>query len=387
MRMRNLFFRKIFMSAAVMTAGFFAASAASAAPSAAQSAIVDVICDTRLGTGALTSLNDGGYVVTVGHVAINPKNQAAASQCVVGFVTDDTLEPTTYYHATIEHAVFDERLSRDFAVLKLGIKISGPGTMPSVPLKTNEFAGEGDGISIHGYPEGSKTQQTSNGTIKNFRRGTIGTDAPITQGYSGAPALDAAGNIVGIADRVNYTDDSKTGERHIIDYELGDVQALIAWMDTFGSHMHDRYLTHADAARFDAAHLVYRHEDSGCGYIVQANVATSSLYCLLNGPYRLVFPNEPTYFSWYPDFKSVQTITAPNAAEYQLIGNVTMRAGSLVKIQTDPKVYVVTDSIGTIRWVPTEDLAKLLFGDNWAKQVHDVPVEFFQNYHIADPLQ
>jgi hypothetical protein len=384
--MRPLF-HKLMTSAAVVAASFFAATVASAAPTPLQSAVVDVVCDTRLGTGALTSLNDGGYVVTVGHVAINPTNHVQATQCAVGFVTDDTLEPTTYYRATVEHAVFDERVSRDYAVLKLGEKLSGKGSMPSVTLKTDEFASIGDHLTAYGFPEGSKNMKTSEGSIKNFRRGAVVTDAAITQGYSGGPAVDANGNIVGIAQRVNYTDDAKTGERHIIDYEFGDVQAIIAWMDTFGSRQHDRYLTHADQGKFDNAHLVYRHEDSGCGYVVSTSSASSSLYCLLNGPYRLVFPNEAVYYSWFPDFAKVELIKPDNVAEYQLIGNVSMRAGSLVKIQTDPKVYVVTDSIGTIRWVPTEDLAKTLFGDNWAKQVRDVPVEFFLNYHIADPLQ
>ncbi len=374
------------MSGAALAAGFVVAGSVSAAPNAIQGAVAKIICDTRLGTGALTSLNDGGYVVTVGHVAMNPNNQELASQCVVGFATGDSLVPDTYFHATVEHAIFDERVSRDFAVLKLGTKISGKGSLPSAPIKTNEFATVGDHLTVYGFPEGGEDMKTSDGSIKNFRRGSIGSDAVITQGYSGGPAVDAGGNVVGIADRVNYTDDDKTGERKIIDYELGDVMNLIAWMDTFGSRLHDRYLTHADAARFDGAHLAYRQEDSGCGYVVSAPTS-SSLYCLLNGPYRLVFPNEATYFSWYPDFKNVELITPTNASEYRLIGNVTMRAGSLVKIQTDPKVYVVTDSIGTIRWVPTEDLARTVFGDNWAKRVHDVPVEFFLNYHIADPLQ
>ncbi len=373
-------------SSVVIAFSFFAAATAFAAPIPQQSAIVEVICDTRLGTGSLTSLNDGGYVVTVGHVAIDPQTHVPSAQCVVGFISDDTLEPTTYYHASVEHAVFDERLSRDYAVLKLGTKISGKGSLPTVPLMTDEFAAVGDSLTMYGFPESSKSMQAATGTVKTFRRGEVASDVPITPGYSGGPALDAHGNMIAIADRVNFVDDPKTGVRTIIDYDLGDILGLITWMDTFGYRRHDTYLTHADPARFDNAHLTYRHEESGCDYVV-ATPASSSLYCLLNGPYRLVFPNEAVYYSWFPDFSNVENITGVNLAEYQLIGNVSMRAGSLVKIQTDPKVYVVTDSIGTLRWVPNEDLAKTLFGTDWAKQVHDVPVEFFLNYHVADPLQ
>jgi hypothetical protein len=112
-----------------------------------------------------------------------------------------------------------------------------------------------------------------------------------------------------------------------------------------------------------------------------------TLYCLLSGPYRLVFPNETTFFSWYPDFGGVVYVTSKNLAEYRLVGNVTMRAGSLVKIRTDPKVYVVTDSLGTLRWVQTEDRARALFGDSWATKVSDVPDVFFADYSVGEPVQ
>ena len=95
---------------------------------------------------------------------------------------------------------------------------------------------------------------------------------------------------------------------------------------------------------------------------------------------RYVFPNSQTYFTWYADFSSVQTISAGDLAEITIGGNVTYRPGvKLVKVTTDPKVYAVS-SHGTLRWMQTEALATALYGTNWSAQVNDIPDAFFTNY-------
>ena len=65
---------------------------------------------------------------------------------------------------------------------------------------------------------------------------------------------------------------------------------------------------------------------------------------------------------------------------------MTMKPGSLIKIESDPKVYLVSDIDGTLRWIPTEERAKELYGDGWAGFVKDVPVTFFSSYTIGAPL-
>lgn len=371
--------------AAVVATALFAFPAA-AAPSATEQAVAYVVCGQRQGSGALVSLADGGYVLTVGHVAMDPVTRAIAESCRVGFPTDESLQPKLFYQATVVHAVFETRSDRDIAVLKLGSKISnGPGSLPQ-PLKTNEFAVPGDALTAHGFPGGLTTMKSAAGKVLSYSRGTLLSDAPISQGYSGGPVVDAAGRLIAIAERVSYEIDEKTGEQRVLDYEFGDIVAIIAWLDTFGPRAHDAYLTHADTPRFDDAPYVIREEAPGCSHIVRTQTI-STVYCLLGGPYRLVFPNEATYFSWYPDYAGIQYITDQNVAEYQLIGNVTMKAGSLVKIQTDPRVYLVTDSLGTLRWITTEGLARALFGDGWATKVRDVPDAFFTDHRIGEPIE
>ncbi|HSD12376.1 MAG TPA: hypothetical protein VLC10_02350 [Patescibacteria group bacterium] len=107
-------------------------------------------------------------------------------------------------------------------------------------------------------------------------------------------------------------------------------------------------------------------------------------YCGMDGK-RYVFPNQETYLSWYPDFKGVVLIDAAVLAKIPIGGNITYKPGSLVKVQTDPKVYAVSKG-GLLRWIETEDAAVALYGTGWAKLVHDVPDVFFLNYVIGPPI-
>jgi hypothetical protein len=102
---------------------------------------------------------------------------------------------------------------------------------------------------------------------------------------------------------------------------------------------------------------------------------------------RYVFPYLKVYNSWYSDFSSVKTITDEQLATITIGGNVTYKPGvKMVKINTDPKVYAVAAK-GTLRWIKTEQIAKELYGDNWANLVEDVPDAFFVNYQMGEPIE
>lgn len=98
---------------------------------------------------------------------------------------------------------------------------------------------------------------------------------------------------------------------------------------------------------------------------------------------RLSFPNEKTYFTWYTDFSNITKITDAELAAIQLAGNVTYRPGSrMIKVQSDPRVYVVDDG-GTLRWVQTEQIATSLYGSDWAKKIDDLSDAFFSDYQTG----
>lgn len=101
---------------------------------------------------------------------------------------------------------------------------------------------------------------------------------------------------------------------------------------------------------------------------------------------RYVFPNEKVFYSWYEDFSSVKILTDDEVNSLPIGGNVTYKPNSrLVKIPNDPKVYAVS-SAGQLRWIQNEEVAKRIFGDNWAKRVDDVPDSMFANYQQGQTI-
>lgn len=115
--------------------------------------------------------------------------------------------------------------------------------------------------------------------------------------------------------------------------------------------------------------------------------STSTIYYQAINGKRYVFPDPATYFSWYDSFNKVKELTAADLAQIPLGGNVTLRPGTrLIKIQSDPKVYAVSQG-GVLRWVKTEEIARALYGENWKNQVIDISDAFFINYQLGQPIE
>ncbi|MEK7073076.1 MAG: hypothetical protein AAB974_01415 [Patescibacteria group bacterium] len=99
---------------------------------------------------------------------------------------------------------------------------------------------------------------------------------------------------------------------------------------------------------------------------------------------RHVFPSQTVFLSWYPDFSAVKIVADSALAVLPLGKNVTMRPGTyLVKIISDPKVYAVEPG-GIIRWIPSEETARTLYGNAWATRVQDVDPILFADYTEGD---
>lgn len=121
------------------------------------------------------------------------------------------------------------------------------------------------------------------------------------------------------------------------------------------------------------------------GSLIRIPSNPSAYYCGFDGK-RYVFPDARTYATWYKDFSTVQTISEAEMANVPLGGVVTYRPGvKLVKIQTDPKIYAV-DRNGTLRYMTSPAIAAKYYGTYWAKSVEDIPVAFFSNYTIGNPV-
>lgn len=112
----------------------------------------------------------------------------------------------------------------------------------------------------------------------------------------------------------------------------------------------------------------------------------TTVYYLGNDGKRYVFPTDKTYLTWFDTFGYVRKISDEELISTPLGGNVTYKPGvRLVKIDTDPKVYVVTRG-GILRWVTTEQIAQNLYGEDWRSQVDDLPDPFFTNYKLGPDI-
>lgn len=113
----------------------------------------------------------------------------------------------------------------------------------------------------------------------------------------------------------------------------------------------------------------------------------NAVYYLAEDGKRYVFPNEHIYFSWYPDFHDVKTISCDDLSTLSLGERIVYQAGTrLVKIQSDPSVFVVEHD-GVLREIPDEETAILLFGSEWSLRVDDVSEAFWSSFTVGDPLE
>ena len=117
------------------------------------------------------------------------------------------------------------------------------------------------------------------------------------------------------------------------------------------------------------------------------NPTNPAVYYFASDGKRYVFPNEKTYFTWYGDFSTVKTVPARSLSAIPIGGNVTYRPGrKMLKVQSDPKVYVV-DQGGFLRHVTTQSIAESLYSISWKNQIDDLPDQLFTNYRLGTPLQ
>ncbi len=349
----------------------------------AKQAVVWVACGTSQGSGTVINGHEG-YVLTNGHVAMDIHTGTIKPSCEVAFA-DISGRPQIYYRASVIRAVFNEKLNQDFAMLQIGAPIGQTAlSRPYPSAVTYEFPFKGDRVHVYGYSGMRDRLLTHSGTILDFVAGFIQTDAEVNPGDSGGAGFDDLGRLIGIPTRIVTLTDSQGNET--VYYELVDIRAVMTWLDTFGFNEHDTYFTHADPDRYHRSAVFITQDNLGCSSLGRTH-AVSSVYCIMVDGTRLAFPNDLTFFSWFPDFSDIRLYDADALAGYRLTRNATFKPGTLVKLRTAPQVYVVVDVFGTLRWVPSELRATELWGPAWAGLVRDVPDEFWINYTIGQPLE
>jgi hypothetical protein len=122
----------------------------------------------------------------------------------------------------------------------------------------------------------------------------------------------------------------------------------------------------------------------GCG--ATQNESCNSVYYYAADGKRHAFQNESVFKSWYKDFEDVVILSQSAMSQIAIGENVVYKPGnSLVKFDTST-VYAVSYG-GQLREIANEEIARVIWGDNWNSLVHDVSVSFFGDYRFGDAIE
>ncbi|OGH58620.1 MAG: hypothetical protein A2725_02890 [Candidatus Magasanikbacteria bacterium RIFCSPHIGHO2_01_FULL_33_34] len=129
-------------------------------------------------------------------------------------------------------------------------------------------------------------------------------------------------------------------------------------------------------------------QESDCPTLVAGDIfkvtGHSAVYLLDDNLKRLYFPHADVFKSWYDDYSSVveipETCVDAYPAPLDPPFGVNYRPGSrLVKVKISPSVYVIEPG-NRLRKIGSEQVARELYGPNWAKLVRDVSDAFWPNF-------
>jgi len=119
------------------------------------------------------------------------------------------------------------------------------------------------------------------------------------------------------------------------------------------------------------------------------SASSSTVYYFGDDEMRYGFPNESTFYTWYDNFDSVESIAVSEMNMIPFGGMVTYRpqlgndgaTTRLLKLSTGSEVYVPVGS-NMLAAVKNVDNANAMFGDEWMYLVDMLPDAFIPHYTI-----
>ena len=131
-----------------------------------------------------------------------------------------------------------------------------------------------------------------------------------------------------------------------------------------------------------AVHKLIQLQDNGNPTVWEFSAA---YYVGADGK-RHAFPDSKTFFTWYPDFSSVESIAPDKLASIPMGASVHYKPGvKMIKFNTSNKVYAVSLG-GQLHWIKTEEVAKSLYGSDWKTKVDDESDAFYADYTVGSDI-
>ncbi|RMD50602.1 hypothetical protein D6827_03700, partial [Candidatus Parcubacteria bacterium] len=140
----------------------------------------------------------------------------------------------------------------------------------------------------------------------------------------------------------------------------------------FSEQTEDNDNSSQDSAGSEAEIVV---EGVEVGDFVKAPSFSTVYYIGEQGRYAVI--DEQTFFTWKDDFSVIKEVSDEDLSAWSLAGVLLPKPGVvLVKIQSDAAVYALEENPDNefsplLRQIPNEEIAKALYGENWADYVID----------------
>jgi hypothetical protein len=112
----------------------------------------------------------------------------------------------------------------------------------------------------------------------------------------------------------------------------------------------------------------------------------TTVYLIDDFGVRHAYPHYHVWESYFgDDYSAVEIIPADELAMYPLGRNVPFNVGTLMKLYTVPKVYLVQTG-AMIHWIVSEAVAEAHYGTGWPSLVYDLPEVYIGDYTEGDPI-
>ena len=261
---------------------------------------------------------------------------------------------------------------------------------------TSTYTATSDGTTINQTATVTfTTAAPTPGPVSSSRSSVLATPASVVANNSDYSTVyvtvrDSSDNLLSGKSVTLYSSrgssiDTLTAVRNVTDSSgqaIFQVKSATVGTATLSAVASGTAITPTSSVTFTAASAGLVHGD-----VFKESGSTAVYYYADNG-LRYVFPTQAIYFSWYPDFSTIKTVSHSTITSVTFGGNVIAKPGTylvqFVSMDTpfrvlDPKVYVLT-SAGQLRWITSASVAVSLYGADWERKIVAVPEVYKTNY-------